>query len=156
MSSLTLHIVLLFAVAYSQIFGGVSCCCLSRTTIASLNPAHEAASANQDQTPANVPLVRKCPKCAASQPSLARSVNTTGLRDYSVEGSNECQCTKVVSSATVQLEPRSPSIAVQFVATHSANWDIVPRAEPRVFQGYEVPIRFGGSSWQSIACVWKK
>lgn len=156
MSSLTLHIVLLFAVAYSQIFGGVSCCCRSRMIIASVSPAHEAASASHDQTPANVPLVRKCPKCAASQPSVARSVNAKGLRDCSVEGSNECQCTKAVTSATVQLEPRSPSIAVQFYATPSATWGIVPRAERRVFQGHEVPIRFGGNTWQAIACLWKK
>jgi hypothetical protein len=156
MSSLTLHIVLLFAVAYSQICGGVSCCCLSRTIISSLLPAHVASSARVDRAMPNVALAPKCPKCAASQASVARSVNSEGLRSGSVLGSNECQCSKAISSATVQLEPRSQSISVRYVVTAASTWDIILSAQRFVFQGHKVPTRFGGTSWQSIACIWKK
>lgn len=152
MSSLTLHIVLLFAVAYSQIFGGVSCCCLSRTIIASL----ATAQASADHAMPDVSLAPKCPKCAAAQASGARSVNSEGLRSSSVAGSNDCQCAKAISNATAQHEPRSLSIAVQYFTTALTTWDVIPRAQRIVFQRHEVPIPFEGCSWQSIACVWKK
>ena len=156
MSSLILHIVLLFAVAYSQIFGGVSCCCLSRMIIASLAPAQVAAPASVDHAMSNVSVAPKCPKCAAAQATGARNVNPEGLRSSSVSGSNECRCAKAISSATTQLEPRSPSIAVQYIATTLATWDVIPRAQRIVFQRHRIPIPFEGCSWQSIACVWKK
>lgn len=156
MSSLTLHVVLLFAVAYSQIFGGVSCCCLSRTIIASLATAQVATPASADHAMPNASLAPNCPKCAAAQASGARSVNSEGLRTSSVAGSNECQCAKAISSATAQHEPRSLSIAVQYFTTALTTWDVIPRAQRIVFQRHEVPIPFEGCSWQSIACVWKK
>ena len=156
MSSLTLHVVLLFAVAYSQIFGGVSCCCLSRTIIASLATAQLPAPASVDHAMPNVSLAPKCPRCAAAQASGTRSVNSEGLRSSSVAGNNKCQCAKAISSATAQHEPRSLSIAVQYFTTALTTWDVIPRAQRIVFQRHEVPIPFEGCSWQSIACVWKK
>lgn len=156
MPSLNLHIVLLFAVAYSQIFGGVSCCCLSRTIFASLSPTHETASATQAQTSAIVPFVPKCPKCAASQVSARQSPQGDGYQLSSVSQCNKCQCTKTVSSATVHAEPRSLSIAVNFIATFALSGDLIPRAESSSFQRHEITIRFGDNSWQSIACHWKK
>lgn len=156
MPSLNLHIVLLFAVAYSQIFGGVSCCCLSRTIFASLSPTHETASATQDQTSAIVPFVPKCPKCAASQASTRRSSQGDGHQSSSVSQCNKCQCTKTVSNATVHAEPRPLSIAVNFIATFALSWDLFPRGESSLFQRHEIPIRFSNNSWQSIACHWKK
>ncbi len=156
MSSLTPHIVLLFAVAYSQIFGGVSCCCLSRTIIASLATSHVAASARVDRTSPNVSLVPKCHKCAASQTSIGRSVNSAGLHSSSVAGSNECQCVKAICSATAQFKPQSLSIAAQYIASTLGTWDILARTQRIVFPRHKVPIPFEGCSWQSIACVWKK
>ncbi len=157
MSSLPLHIVLLIAVAYSQIFGGVSCCCLSRLIIASLASAHDVATVDQHgQVTQNMPSVPKCPGCAASQTSAKRSVNACRSQDESVAASSDCQCTKASSSAIVQLEPRSQSSSTQSVATPTATWDLVPLAAQGVLRGHEVPIRFGGHSWQSMACVWKK
>ncbi len=157
MLSLPFHIVLLFAVACSQIFGGVSCCCFSRTLIAGLSATHEVASATEfGQATAKVLPVPRCPKCAASQASAVRRVNAKELQGCSVTESSDCQCSKASSSATLQFEPRTPSITMQFVATPTATRDLTRPEERAVARRHKVPIRFGGHSWQSMACIWKK
>jgi len=157
MSSVTLHIILLLAVAYSQIFGGVSCCCLSRSIlVGSYSSSEYPPSSEQGPASTNAPSVPKCPRCAASKSSVAKSFDANGSPATSIAAGSECQCAKASSHAALQLEPRAPSVTVHFIALPPATWDLVPVEEQKAWQRHEVPFRFGGNSWQSMACVWKK
>lgn len=157
MSSITLHFVLLFAIAYGQIFSGVSCCCLSRSVIARFSSVGQALGADRHpQTLAKTPHIPKCPRCAASQTSVTRSLNAKGVQKCIAAGSGECQCTKATCSAGIQPKPRPWSITLPYVATSVATVDLLLCAKRWSLRGYEVPLRLGWHSWQSIACVWKK
>lgn len=157
MLSLAIHLVLLFAVACSQIFGGIACCCLSRSIIDSFSTTQAvAASVQLAPATAQQPTAAKCPRCVASQASASGSVNAKKTLGCGVAGTCGCQCNKAAASATVQLEPRFQISNVQSVVPPSSTWDLVPCSTGRVLHEYQIPIRFGGPSWQSVACLWKK
>ncbi len=157
MSPVPLQFVLLLAVAISQIFGGISCCCLGRSL---LLPFSNAANAVAD-SPVSVSQPAgeaACPKCAArprhdsvTSPGTRAEVN--GARTQLCED-GQCRCVKYVSFANTQNE----STVVQ--SFDSSVVDVVASDLPRFLdqapvRKFEVPIRLGGHSWQSIACVWK-
>jgi hypothetical protein len=156
LSSLVLRVVLLFAVAYSQILGGISCCCLSRMIVAGVTASSDVApSAETDLSAVSKLPAPKCPKCASSQTAAARSVSATGVQAYGVAGGSECQCAKRYFVAIVQLEPRSPAASAPFLTMPLAIWCRDYIEVRSCHHRAEVPIRFGGHSWQSIACIWK-
>ncbi len=155
MSSLPLHIVLMCAVAYSQIFGGFSCCCLSRSITAGVSSLDEVCLSNQQElVTENRPPAPKCPRCAVSQTTVAQGTQSNEVQACLARDS-KCQCEIASSIATVQVEPRSLSNLVQFVATPIAIADLRPFDERKLVRTHKIPLRFGGHSWQSIACIWK-
>ncbi len=163
MPSPPLHLILLCAVVYSQIFGGFSCCCLSRSIVAGFPSLNRDALPNPLQLATeNKPATPKCPRCAASQtPSSQSNVAKNGFQGCSgagdsFAGDSECRCTKASAIATVQTEPRSTSISVHCVVTLVAGSEILPFEKRKIVRRHEVPLRLGSHSWQSMACIWKK
>ncbi len=157
----TLHSVLLLAVVSSQILGGVSCCCLGRSLLESISGLPLAAAvADVASSKAVAAQPSQCPKCAArptGKPTgSARPVEkTSSTSRLDTCLGNQCNCSKLVLNASVPTEPIS-------VPAKSAGWASVAVTSPKMlaiamsnFGKFEVPIRFGGRSWQTIACVWK-
>jgi hypothetical protein len=117
MSSLSLHIVLLCAVAYSQIFGGVSCCCLSRSIwVGSQSTSESSPSSERGLASTNAPPVPQCPRCAASKSLVEKSSDANGVDSPGSAAGNECQCAKAASHVAVQLEPRAQHVSVRRTA----------------------------------------
>ena len=143
MSPIPIQVFLLFAVATSQIFGGFSCCCLGRTF---------PSVPTKQQT-------GKCPKCSAGKNSVAIAVRTSlnQHHDYGVKvgEDGQCRCFKLVISANSPSDP--PSLNYDTHAWVSPVMEMKSDHEGliRILARHEVPFRFGGRSWQSIACVWK-
>ncbi len=156
MSSLTIHIVLLFAIAYSQIMGGVSCCCLSRAVLANFAAARDVASFGDDQAIPKTALVAKCPRCASSKAAAVKGVHVQQLERCCIGRGDDCQCCKVSAIAIVRAEARYVSFVGPFIAIPALIWGFVPREGRVLMPGHGVPIRFGGTSWQSLAGVWRK
>jgi hypothetical protein len=157
MSSNPIQVILLLAIATSQIFGGISCCCLGRSIL--------LHSSNPPKDVAEVPLLASqlqgrvaCPKCASSPmresvKSPRTQVHVAGDRTQ-LCGDGQCRCVKQVSTANTQNE----SAAVQPIGCSLVGivaWDISRCVIQAPVHKFEVPVRFGGHSWQSIACVWK-
>ena len=161
MFPIPLQVVLLFAVAISQIFGGISCCCLQRA----LSPDNLAASGATvselfSQPDFSAVLQKqqtgKCPKCSSRQSSPAIVVKTTSNEHRAkICEDGHCRCVKLVNSVNIPSDPPTPNQDSH--AWVSLVLDVKPEREvlTRVLAKYEVPVRFGGRSWQSIACVWK-
>jgi len=158
-----LQFVLLFAVATSQIFGGISCCCLGRTLFADMlavkrSTATELASQHEFSSELQERQTGKCPKCSARKSSPAALEQSTSnplhdRRDKVCEDS-QCRCVKHFVNASTPNDP-------PFLSHDSDAWlipfpDVKPEREvlTLILAKFEVPARFGGHSWQSIACVW--
>jgi hypothetical protein len=161
MFRMTLHSILLLAVAYSQILGGVSCCCLGKSLFASINQRLQVYDSGVFSSGAGVTERARCPKCASpSSTGSAEKQSRPGSRsllqtDLSACQDGQCNCSKLVLNAS---EPREPVS----VPRTSIGWETpsvtFPGSSTLVLSNlgrFEVPLRFGGRSWQSIACVWK-
>ena len=162
MSPNPLQVVLLFAVATSQIFGGFSCYCLGRTLFADLLTvnsvtATKLASPNELSSTPQKRQIGKCPKCSVRKSSPAAAVQTSSNQHHDhrakVCEDGKCRCVKLVVSATAPSDPSSLKYDSQWV---SPVLDVKPEREVfiRIVANFEVPARFGGRSWQSIACLW--
>jgi len=164
MSPIPIQVVLLFAVATSQIFGGISCCCLGRTIFANILTVNNATT-SELASPNEFPAVLQkrqagtCPKCSVRKSSPAAALQTSSNQRYDhrakvCEG-GKCRCVKFAVSSSTPREP--PSLNHDSHACVSLVLDLKPEREvlTRMLAKYEVPVRFGGRSWQSIACVWK-
>ncbi len=156
MSSLTVHIVLLCAIVCSQIMGGVSCCCFSRAVLAGFAAASDVASFHDDQAIPEAATVARCPRCAVSRAAAAKSVQVKQLKRCCVGHGDDCQCCKASAIATLRAEASYTSFVGPFVVIPALIMGFVPRVGRMLMPGHEVPIRFGGPSWQSLARVWKK
>ncbi len=62
------------------------------------------------------------------------------------------QCTRLRLVLPFNLNSDSNST---ILSNTVLTWDVFPVAERVTVLGHEVPIRFGGHSWQAIACIWK-
>jgi len=164
MSLIPLKAVLLFAVAISQIFGGISCCCLGRTFFADLLTvnsvtANKLASPNELSSVPQKRKIAKCPKCSVrkSSPAAAAKTSSNQRHDHRArvcEG-GKCQCVKLIVSTNTPSDSPTPNhdshAWVDAVLAEKPEREVLTRS----FAKYEVPVRFGGRSWQSIACLWK-
>lgn len=157
----TLHSILLLAVAYSQVFGGVSCCCLGRSLLESINGKPLAAAVADVASSKSVAAQpSRCPKCAARptgkpNDSMQPASKTSSQSPLGVCQDGQCDCSKPVLNASQSKEPIS-------VPVKSIGWVSVAVTSPNPvaidissFGKFEVPIRFGGRAWLTIACVWK-
>ncbi len=157
MSSRFLQYVLLLAVAYSQLFGGVSCCCFFRTilpdTVAKFDGTQEVDQIRAVQVKQSVP---KCPRCAASRKSTVRKVDDADFMACQVSWSHECRCLKGLSTPAVQAKPIEFSDSVSFFSIPMSDLGAIS-IETRIgLLLPAAPIRFGEKSWQSIACIWNR
>ena len=160
MSSISLQLVLLFAIAYSQIFGGISCCCLGRTLFAGLSEVSPQDQAGRQMSPISQPSQPvRCAKCAVRQPSqepsASRSSNPTGQQRAHICEDGQCRCTKLFINANSPSDPVSVKADSQIWDSHASDAKSIRADFTLVSCRFEVPLRFGGRSWQSIACVWK-
>lgn len=151
----TTNILLLLTIVCSQVLSGVSCCCLARSLAVSNH--HKAVVG--DQTPAP-----RCPKCAAhasSEPTASvgqlKSSRCSSLsRSGDVRSrADTCSCVKTPLIASQSDDQVSLTVT-------SCGW-ILPAYIPALytslslssFDRFELPARFGGGTWQSIACIWR-
>jgi len=164
MSLFPLKVVLLLAVATSQIFGGIACCCLGRSILAdslTVNSVTSTKLASPNEL-SSVPQKRqmgKCPKCSSRKNSPEAALQTSSNQRYDhrarvCEG-GKCQCVKLVVSVNTPSDLPTPNY--DSYAWVDPVLDVKPEHEvlSRNSAKYEVPVRFGGCSWQSIACLWK-
>jgi len=157
MSPVPLQFVLLAAIAISQIFGGVSCCCLWRSLTPSANISAQDFEASDCP---NTPPTKKvaCPKCAAKlrlQDTASTQTRTNKHREHAqVSDDGQCGCKKHVSVAKTECE----TTVMQFVALSMVGMYltfVAKSTDRNLDRMFEVPLRLGGRSWQSISCVWK-
>jgi hypothetical protein len=155
------QLVLLVAVAVSQICGGISCCCLGRSMFGQGSFVGDVAVGKAGSE--NVPMAASrptsgCPKCAsrATRQSTAHG-QSTGRADHHPKlcEDNECRCVKLTINANTPNDP--PSSNDVSLAWTVPIKDTVPSRVPIALgsRKFEIPVRFGGHSWQSVACVWK-
>jgi hypothetical protein len=158
MFSTTLKSILLFAVVYSQIFGGFSCCCLGRSLLADLNGGSIAATPLPKVVEVDLPERTKCPKCA-TRSTVHRAkpaASKLGTQTAKVFEDGQCKCQKSVVNARVSKEPVSESAQVNRLGGYvSTSWtDSVDRSTS-CLGTIQLPAHLDGPSWQSVACVWK-
>jgi len=163
MTPIPLQVVLLIAVAISQIFGGISCCCLGITLVADLNIASNATASElvSPQESSSVLQTRqtgKCSKCWAkkSNSTVTEKTSSHRLHDHHVKVCQdvECRCVKLAVKASTSSSP--PLLSHDSHAWVSPALGVNPEREvlTHILAKYDVPARFGGRSWQSIACLW--
>ena len=163
MSPIPLQVVLLFAVATSQIFGGISCCCLGRSNSSSLlavsnSTVSELALRHSSSSELKKGPSGTCPRCSVRKSSPISSMQTASnhRQDYHsrVCGDGNCRCVNHAANASTSNNP--PSLSCDANGRLSPILDVKPQSAliTPVFAKFEIPVRFGGRSWQSIACVW--
>lgn len=157
MAPIFLKIVLVFAIAISQAIGGVSCCCLGSALSESLFLTQGSSLHRGDVNPFSE-LQSACPKCRTRDLSGASEKRVSVAKNkFSYPGvgrDSRCNCDKHEISSDVPSEPvsvkHSVQLSIQLFRVKVSIFDQVRR-----LHDYNVPIRFGGHSWQSIVCVWR-
>ncbi len=156
MSAYATQWILLFAVAYGQLLGSVSCCCLSRSVVATLTSP--ATSSGPSILAASKP--RTCPKCVAAEKEKHRNSKATAKprqgSERSLTESRQCQCSKVSLLASSQKRLAMADDEASFVG-NALSPEIRTRvSDPHAFAPfYETPPPLGGRSWQSLSSIWK-
>ncbi len=148
--------ILLFAVAYGQLMGSVSCCCLSRSVGASL--ASSFASGDEPILAASKP--RTCPKCVAAEKEKHRISRAAAKSHKGSErrltDSNKCHCSKVSLLASTQKRLAKTDEKSSFVWNPSTSEIRILVVDLHaVAPVYETPPPLGGRSWQSLSSIWK-
>lgn len=153
MSSPPIQLVLLLAIACSQILGGHSCCCLSRSILESLTLRAEISVPAQCEAVTESQLsLPTCPKCAAATPATSKEPSIA--RCWDVLAESECNCPKTSVSSSLNTESQGSCDPAQHSATLFAVWQAFPYRPLAAVGRHEVPLRFGGHSWHSMACIW--
>lgn len=150
---------LLVAVAIGQVFGGMSCCCFGRMIESRLGvqPAI-AVSAIAGPEGAVAKDRARCPRCMAKDAGAEKTSKIASALEKGKRcGGPECRCSKqsLIADTTKVVEGL-------LVKHHECFIDFVPdclclggeRATGHLLT-YAIPLRHGGNSWQSVACVWR-
>ncbi len=143
-----LHCILLIAVAYSQIFGGVSCCCLVRFA---LGGNQAVAFTDSDNALQVKPQSSRCPRCTAS---VTQDDDKSGDDHASLQNDGKCQCAKAVAGNAIQESKTTFDDSDLLAIAPRIGWH-ADLTRSTVFAS-----RLGSvlhprrNSWQSIACVW--
>ncbi len=151
MHNVAIQFVMLFAIAFSQVIGGTSCCCLSRVLAATLTPSISRceSTSSKDQA-ASAGVIAKCPKCNASISKSTAKVKGKGCSIYS---GSKCDCEKsncrAITPPKVTFLTSPPDFLPTTVTTYT-----VAKLEPFRDQRDDIPIRSDGHSWQCTACTW--
>jgi hypothetical protein len=163
----SLVMMLLLAIAYSQILGGITCCCLVRSIsgrIAILNNVSNSepnSCAVSDSDVAEKPTSFRCPKCAARSNAQTSDTPVVAAKDSSKSnGVSEfdapCSCSKFHFVGNECSEP--PTLKFK---NGGADWvaPLLPSHSAHILQ---VRNQYGSPplllpskhSWQSLVCVW--
>lgn len=159
MIRIILHSALLLSVVYAQILGGVSCCCLGRSLLASIRQS-QANSKSSEVISKDIGVRKqfRCSKCSnrSSVSTDADRVRPKN-RDANPKACNDesCHCTKVVVNASEPKRPASISVQIDEWNPDAVFAYTSYSHAPIWVNRFEVPVRFGGRSWKTIACVWK-
>jgi hypothetical protein len=155
----SLKCVLLVAVATSQVFGGVSCCCLGSKLAASFTSDGAGLTTDLDGRASSNEPRAACPKCAVRKQVPAKgeqsSRSPSRYDEFSAEDRSPCQCIKRVLAASLPSEPMSFVSDNLFYECQSFIHGLTRDVETISVRDYKVPDRLGGRCWQSLACVWK-
>jgi len=158
MATYFLKIFLLFAVAISQTIGGVSCCCLGRVVTESLLAGLSGDAPRVDDLYL-LEARSSCPKCAARR-AIGSKVKSTAREKKSCHlphlgADDECRCVKLELNSITSSDPEFvDSFSHLKAKLHSESFDEQSLTSFRT-KDLKIPPRYGGRSWQSIACVWK-
>jgi hypothetical protein len=162
MNSVLSHLVLLLAVVSSQILSGNSCCCLGRASQTSLNVGKTNASSatlSQQKTATSKGATKSsCPRCSASQDAIR--VSPQRGKDFAKQSGVRAQVGQDVQCRCVKQCFKANNPRVQHSLLTVFQFGNVPEKtdEPRIpltfSHKFEIPLRFGGNSWQSVACIW--
>lgn len=159
----------LIAIAYSQILGGITCCCLVRSLSERLGTLTSVQASDADSCDTNVADVKekpthvRCPKCAAR----STTQNSDSPKNVAQESSQPastgeinapCSCSKLDLVGNESNE--SPSLKFK---TGGADW-IPPLLSRLSVFGLECSIQYSSppllrpskQSWQSLVCVWNR
>lgn len=162
MSSIALQVLLLIAISTSQVVGGNSCCCLTRavSAVVAVKFSGAAAASVKDEA-SNYSKQNSgwsCPKCAARKASGSQSQNDSPRSLHSqrdqLDVDSQCRCVKhaiTVFNSKDSLSEKSEPIVCFYQGSTST---CVGKVSTRESHRYQVPGRFGGPSWQAIACIW--
>jgi hypothetical protein len=159
---------MLLAIAYSQILGGVACCCFVsavRENITQLKvifaSENAACPVNDSDSFIDTASVR-CPKCAAQakKPTANASefiVDAAVNHKEKAQIAAPCSCSKFSwdgseSNELPSLKTKTCGtewIVVDFPRIASLGWYYVQASSPPPL------LLLGKHSWQSMACIWK-
>ena len=159
---------MLLAIAYSQILGGIACCCFVRAMNESVTQLKdvlvtENSDCMVDDADSRVNTAHfRCPKCAA-QAKKSTTDASKSIVDASVNAREKaqmaapCYCSKFCWEGSESNE--LPSLKTK---TGGTEWidDDIPRPANlnwHCIQAFSPPplLLLGKHSWQSMACVWK-
>ncbi len=154
-----LKFVLLVAIATSQIFGGISCCCLGKSVCAAFLGDDVPTRVGKSESASTPQSSSRCPKCAArtsvrAVDEIRNRGNPHCTRTYASEN-NQCRCVTLTIDSSNPTDPPSFHPDIQKAVADDPIFKTHCRTVNPPSRDYAVPIRFGGHSWQSIACVWK-
>jgi len=163
---------LLFAIAHSQILGGIACCCFIQAVServvkltefdANSHTVDDGAAYADSLTTDTEPATYRCPKCAAKVSKF--KTNVSEVKDYDARRDAEsarltapCNCYKfewqgseVNESPTLKTKVGGVQwIVVDVSKSDTQTWQ--PQRQSRVPH----IICLGKHSWQSLACIWK-
>lgn len=165
MASSPLPILLLIAVAFSQVFGGVSCCCLSRSLFLDWGSSSSNSDMDSKHCDPLKPSKRsgpgktssKCPRCSAAKtatPAPSKDSKPISGIVCKSNGSEQCQCTRYVAAA--ELATWTKSVPQTFL-DWSLLTDVATQTLPSTTRALiceTVPLHPSGVSWQAYACIW--
>lgn len=165
----SLVISLLIAIAYSQILGGVTCCCLVRSLSDRFGELTSVLVSDSDSCGASFvdvaekPTFVRCPKCAArstvqnsNPPEIAIENSGKGASNCEIDA--PCSCSKIDLVGNESNESPTPKFK-----TGGADW-IPPLVPSLSVFGLECSILYRSppllrpckQSWQSLVCVWNR
>lgn len=158
MLNFALQLVLLLAIATSQILGGVSCCCLGRS-VAALDALYNTSATAASAASPEIKHARKpaCSKCTQrnhqkSRPtSIAVVIHT--CHGNASDINDECRCQQVEPNACSPTIAVAPARCLTSFAYESLLTQPTDTAATRTSKA-DVPCRIGRHSWQAIACIW--
>lgn len=164
MLSRTFHILLLFAVAYGQIFGGISCCCLPKIAVAAWSKAFAepvAAAQHCKTTEGFDATVPRCPRCShegSAKRTIAGVHGTAAADGFGMRlacQADDCRCPKLDIGVGLKKDQVTKGTAIDRVERPANDFLLFTPSRSVSADRSDIPIRFGGHSWQSVACLWK-
>lgn len=165
MLSRSSHILLLLAVALGQIFGGISCCCLPKVAIAAWSKVFTepiAVSQHCVTTTEGVDeSVPRCPRC--SKGGSAKQTITGDQCTVAADGfgkqlacqADDCRCLKLDIGVGLQKDQVTKGTVIDRAELPANDFFLFSASRSVSADRSDIPIRFGGHSWQSVACLWK-